>query len=340
MFDAFQPGYDPQYWTGVGRLVVSRISCAMIFSVLNDQGIFEAHVRDKSRRIVFSLQNDVFPAFKMDRLSSETAFYDHAIFHATEYSGPFAHMFESLPRLLMLLEISPKEARLILPRSDAYEGLVALLHSLQILEIDRLVWWNPRIAYNVGTLFVAGEMCYINGSWKVQKDYECGSKTMLQYSKLRKFFLPLLNASSQQKKLRVIIVSREDAVDRRVKNHMEVMEAVRRYYGEGAEVVEFVASQHSLEDQVKLFLEAQVVISPHGAAMVLALLMDPQKSAVVEIAYDGHDYLWNAPFFTSMFASNNLPHYVTMGVGNYYGDIDADIPDLLLLLDLITLSEQ
>lgn len=85
---------------------------------------------------------------------------------------------------------------------------------------------------------------------------------------------------------RVLIVDRSDAPghSRAVTNHAELVRAIKKGVPGEVSVVEYRGSGMTLENQIRAFQEADVVIAPHGAALGLAAFMPP-GGAVIEMTY-------------------------------------------------------
>ena len=111
---------------------------------------------------------------------------------------------------------------------------------------------------------------------------------------------------------RRLYVSRADAVDRRVRNEPELVEALRQYDFE-----RFVPSEHTFAEQVRRFSDAEVVLGPHGAGLT-NLIFTP-SATLVELFGSYH----NACFFT-----------LAQGMGNEYACATAQSVDMDLIVDV------
>lgn len=95
---------------------------------------------------------------------------------------------------------------------------------------------------------------------------------------------------------KTVVISREDAPDRRLLNEDEVMDKLRDYNPESV-----ILSNHSLSDQIALFRDADLVIGPHGAG--LTNLIHSESTAILEIYGAKHNGL-----FYSLAVGQGLPY--------------------------------
>ena len=103
---------------------------------------------------------------------------------------------------------------------------------------------------------------------------------------------PVTDKSSPKR----IYISREDATRRRVHNFDEVHELLQSFG-----FAEYKLSDHSVREQVALFANADVIVSPHGAgltniifstsASIIELFGETKKSTYYRLAeFMGHEY--------------------------------------------------
>lgn len=89
----------------------------------------------------------------------------------------------------------------------------------------------------------------------------------------------------------IIVINRRDALSRRSDNISQLIEALRRS-GAGDRVVEFVASELSIDEQIDLFRRARLVVGPHGAAHSNIIFASP-GTRVIEIQPARNSPVWN-----------------------------------------------
>lgn len=122
---------------------------------------------------------------------------------------------------------------------------------------------------------------------------------------------------------RRIYVSRKAAIYRRIANEAEV-EAVLREFGFETHQLE----DYSLRDQVALFADAEIVVSPHGAALT-NMMFSPPGLAVVDIF---EETLFNKCFWNMSHALGHQYWYLvgeTVPSGtSYAGDISVPLRSL------------
>ena len=71
-----------------------------------------------------------------------------------------------------------------------------------------------------------------------------------------------------------LYVSRADAPDRRVRNEAELVDTLEEYGFK-----RFVPGEHSFEEQVRRFANAEVILGPHGAGLT-NLIFSPETTLV------------------------------------------------------------
>lgn len=86
----------------------------------------------------------------------------------------------------------------------------------------------------------------------------------------------IANARAEVDAPRVVYVSRSDADRRRIRNEVELLEGLSEF-----DIGRYVLSELSVDEQVRLFHDADVVVAPHGAGLANILFSD--RLGVVEI---------------------------------------------------------
>ncbi|GGJ01955.1 hypothetical protein GCM10008995_09660 [Halobellus salinus] len=116
-----------------------------------------------------------------------------------------------------------------------------------------------------------------------------------------------------------IYVSRADAQDRRIRNEDALMSMLNDY---GFERI--VPGEHTFEEQVRQFSDAEIVLGPHGAGLTNAIFAT--ETTLVEL-FGSYQ---NACFFT---LANGLGHgYVSVMCNSQGNDIVADVSGIESLL--------
>ncbi len=115
----------------------------------------------------------------------------------------------------------------------------------------------------------------------------------------------------------MVLISREDAHSRRIQNKEAVLELLQPLGFE-----QFVLSDLSFQEQVKLFSEADIVVAPHGAGLINMIFAD--KTVVVELFPE-----WVKPTFF-LLASN---------LGHDYGCIKCQQENRDIVVDLDSLEK-
>ena len=127
-----------------------------------------------------------------------------------------------------------------------------------------------------------------------------------------------------------MVIHRIDAGSRLVVNHDAlVKELVGRFPNRTVRV--FIGRDHNMEDTIKWFGEADVVVGPHGAALGFMPFLRPGRM-VVEFGYDGGGMSFPGSFYHAIALSVSAKYFLTMAKGDYGGSMTVDVPDVVLLV--------
>jgi capsular polysaccharide biosynthesis protein len=182
----------------------------------------------------------------------------------TPSSGNYFHwIFDTLPRLLMLEESGFDIDRVVVPRRSRFQR-----ESLDLLGLgpDRVID-TPGEHIEAETLVVP-TMPGLSGN---PPRWACDF--------LRESFLADLGSETSRRR---IYVSRQKCGTRMVLNEAELVNALRI---DGFEV--FYLEELSFADQVRLFAEAEIVVSAHGAGLS-NLVFCPRGAGLVELFSPGY----------------------------------------------------
>ena len=129
-----------------------------------------------------------------------------------------------------------------------------------------------------------------------------------------------------------MVVDRKDAGARVLSNHGQLLDKLKATVPQDlAEISTFVGSEHNVEDTLKIFANADVLIAPHGAAITFTAVMRP-GAAVIEIGYAGrHGMMWPGNYFHTMVVGSDLQYYATLANGDYGSHLNADVDDVAKL---------
>lgn len=128
------------------------------------------------------------------------------------------------------------------------------------------------------------------------------------------------NVSIDNNQARRLYVSRSDAAERRVRNEEELVAALGDY---GFERI--VPGEHSFEEQVRTFANAEIILGPHGGG--LTNLIFAEETTLVELFGSYR----NACYFG---LARGMGHdYVSVTCQSYGDDIKVDVSEITSLLD-------
>lgn len=159
-------------------------------------------------------------------------------------------LLEYLPRVSVFIDPPNNDfsdlfsyAKIILPPSPT----PWMFKSLDMLGVK-----EDRIIQPVGKQLRVDQLIFIPG---FEQPYNV---PLWAIKWLRDRFSSYMNTSDPKNKR--IYVSRRNAIHRRVRNEDEVVDSLRNYG-----FVEYVLEDMSLEEQISLFSQAEIVVGPHGA---------------------------------------------------------------------------
>lgn len=140
---------------------------------------------------------------------------------------------------------------------------------------------------------------------------------------------------SKRPDIRVVVVHRRDAGTRMVDNHDEMMDVLKkRLPSSGVSLSTFVGSEHDVEETLRIFSNADVLIAPHGAAITFTAVMRPGR-AVIEIGYSGRSgMMWPGNYFHTMVVGSDLVYYATLADGNYGSSLHVNVEDVAKLANM------
>jgi capsular polysaccharide biosynthesis protein len=143
---------------------------------------------------------------------------------------------------------------------------------------------------------------------------------------MRNAFFQKLNLMEQIKPFRKIYISRRKATRRKIVNQDDLSILLSNYDFETV-----FLEDYTIEYQIKLLYETQIVIAPHGAGLTNILFMQPETK-VIELKAHNNDY-W---CFFSMARLAKLRYSYLLCESDRENHRDADIKlDLIKLKNLI-----
>lgn len=181
----------------------------------------------------------------------------YATITSTGSTGYFHWIFESVPRLMLLWEMIDKIDYLIVP-NDLNKFHLETLNILGFKE-NKLYRMKDGIHIQCENLFVPSLSLISIPKWKC--DF------------LKKLFIP---NNSNNNKQRLIYITRNDALYRKIYNEKEVESYLK---GIGFEIINM--SEFSFLEQVQICSEARVVVGPHGAGLSNTVFC--QNAKILEI---------------------------------------------------------
>ncbi len=151
--------------------------------------------------------------------------------------------------------------------------------SIDKIIIGKLFLKDPIITL-IKKINIKKKLVSINNETKIFKNsYFVSNKNFI---KINDFYRHLfLNPDAQQ--FKNIYISRNDSKNRIIKNEKEVVNYLKKYDFEVYELSKF-----SFLEQIKIFSEAKIIVSMHGAALTNLMFCKP-GTTIIEIAADFYE---------------------------------------------------
>jgi hypothetical protein len=143
---------------------------------------------------------------------------------------------------------------------------------------------------------------------------------------------PKTNASAPSELRQILIVHRAEVIRRQVKNHGEMLQAVKVAFP-GHLVVEFIGKNFTIQESFEQFRRSDVVVAAHGAALTFALTMKP-GSSLVELLFK--DTRRNSHMSYDMYRGTahqlGVNYALSICHGSFESSLKANISDVVRLV--------
>lgn len=343
------------------RRFVARVSCGYIDGRKNIPGM----VYDSTR--TFPVHGCHPAGFQPATFEMSNRTFKALAHNLGVFPRGFAHVIAQFPRLVHLLMHIPKDVPILLAKNPTQDQLVSILHKMGLLDPRRVVDWEPEKIFWADELYFSGEMGSITkaggqpgrrDTWDMNRNEQCSWAMSMPRQLVQRLFtagapkpfhaaLPgnrstattrtgsvvrLWRPEEPQPPCRVLVVHRKDASGfrRMISNHDKMFAALEEALPQ-CNVTEFIGGQHTLEQQIRLFTQADLVVGPHGAALSLCLFMRP-GSAMLEIGYTGTKSMkFPAPYFSTLSVTVDVRYYLAMADGHYKSTLTANIAEVVAL---------
>ena len=151
-------------------------------------------------------------------------------------------------------------------------------------------------------------------------------------SSLRSSIVPKSLSSATAKTL--LIIDRGKRV-RSLIQHAQLVKRLKQTYESSGYIVEEFGPavlEAPLREHIEVFNRAAVVIAPHGAGLS-NLIFCREGTAVVEIGFDSSKGMQLDEMYFQLSLGLHLRYWLIMGRGSYVGKIDANVDDVLRVVD-------
>ena len=377
----FQPWRDANRWSGcAAKQFVGRVSGPGAYVELGHNGPGSCVVGDGDRAypVHLNLKRDARNARPHPTL------VDGHVAHAFGvYPDEVAHNINQFPRLLRIAHHVPANSTTLLVHdSRLWREWVAMLARRRMIPEELKIRYVPirKTGSTIfkprdprDSVFFAGEAVPIfpdhvsTGWYTLGGEETCAFQLALNRTYVSRLLsacpdpepntreIPHLGGSVPARTaacvVEVLIVSRQDARTRSVKNHDAMVKRVLAAL-DGAlapkacavNVRVFVGKEHTLASSAAVWRRAHVVIAPHGAALANVIFVQPD-TLLVELGYYAgaqgkkgpslHERVgmpWPAPYYWAAAASADSQLFASMAQGSYSGPMTADLDDVARLM--------
>jgi len=254
-----------------------------------------------------------------------------AIFPYLDAPGHFPH--ETLPKVLWLLETLPADVPVLAPWTPWTRRYYAALEANGV-DTSRIVPFTPssRSVVSVGTLYTTIEWPYCDQGKNPNHGGEPSEYPYEIMSSLRSSIVPKSLSSATPKTL--LIIDRGKRV-RSLIQHAQLVERLKQTYESSGYIVEEFGPavlDAPLREHIEMFNRAAVVIAPHGAGLS-NLIFCREGTAVVEIGFHSSKGMQLDEMYFQLSLGLHLRYWLIMGRGSYVGKIDANVDDVLHVVD-------
>jgi len=316
--------------------------------------------------------------------SASTIIDGHVAHAFGVYPREVAHSINQFPRLLRVARNVPaNRTTLLVHDTRLWREWVGLLRRRRLIPDTLRVRYVP--VHRAGTimfrpknpadkLYFAGEAVPVfpggarrSGGWYTLEEETCSFQLALNRSYVGRLLAacpdPAEAAHVREPPVRlgnatangscvveVLVVSRQDARSRAVRNHDQLLETVSASLGRALPACAvrlriFVGKDHSLTSAAAVWHRAHVVVAPHGAALANIIFVQP-GTLVVELGYysaasptrpyastvEGLGMPWPAPYYWAAAASAEATLFASMAIGSYSGPMTANLEDVAALM--------
>ena len=280
--------------------------------------------------------------------------FDDLIYGMSSYGAEFYHQWsEVLPRLLLAMEHAPANTPVLLEAQVLHEALNATRGLLPLPkkyagpkpDSSYIVTARDHAIFRVKRLQLAWEVSRPGGAkgqavepWKSVSEncsWVMGLPAALLRTELESWPVlrpaPAEEAHGGNPTVKILVVHRAESNRRQVKNHRDLMNALEmRFPAHKYTITEFIGSEHSARESFGLFAASDLVIAPHGAALIFVHGMRP-GSALLEITFK--DRRRNShltyDFFRLLAVKLGVRYDATFSEGGFDIPLNPDVNDVV-----------
>jgi hypothetical protein len=288
---------------------------------------------------------------------------DEMIYGMTTYNAIFYHAWrEVLPMILYTLAHAPSTAAVL--ANAGFSGMDIMLGEVHNIGpmggcskrkeklgecvvhaelVPRLMYPTPNTVYKVKRLYLPwfesqSTAVGSDAEWRSADETTCSWYQALPADIIRENIWKWIGSDQRgPTKLRprgksILIVHRNETTRRQVKNQADLMAGIKQSFPED-NVVQFVGKDYTIKESFALFRSIDIVIAPHGAALVFGLAMKP-GSSLIELQFeDGrrNSHL-TYDFFRLTAGKLGVNYMLSICNGTYTGGLKADVNDVVSLV--------
>ena len=238
--------------------------------------------------------------------------------YASEAASHF--WFGTVQHVLTLYDTLPG-----VPIVVAWSAAMEKLYDALDLNMSRIVRFDPAVTYAASRLYSV-----MYQPWS--RDMQGGEPVSPQ--SMRRVFAHVRPVGVTSGRLNAVLIDRADRGARRCTNHAEMDARVHGFAQDNSMgYTKFVGSEFTLREAQEIFKDAEIVVAPHGGALLNMIFMQPGMS-VVEIGYyernaSAYRSMRHPPWYFVMAQILGLRYQLVLAPGSYNGHIDCPVDTVL-----------
>jgi hypothetical protein len=214
---------------------------------------------------------------------------------------------DNAPWVVTLLSNLPKDVKVLVALNAKNRPLWELVG----VDMDRIVPFDPQASYYAREMYSLVPYPYgMHGKFGAEPS------SLQAYARVKKMpGLALLPPRPVAERSKIVVISRSDRGARALTNHHQLVAALHKAFP-GQDISTFVGTKQSVRAAKEIFMQAKLIIGPHGGAWLNMFFAAP-GTQVLEIGYSGTASMPFPSFFFHFAQSNSIDYWLVLAEGQY-----------------------